>query len=202
MSAIRTHAIRLLRDLIAYYVPELKGKICAGPAESPKMRQWPHLSITPIKFVYYPDQASEHKELGSTRVIMNVGRFEGTVQLRLGAATTDKRADLEEKVLSVFLRTPGHPGILFAEVPAVHDAIVAWELLDDAWQDEMAFEKKWFSILTVTMQLPALVTRDSVYTIDDLRTSLTEDLTTDAADLPASDVETVKIDEAGDLSLP
>ena len=201
MSVIRTHALDLLAQCIATYVPELKGKICAGPTEAPKVRQWPHLSIWPVRFKYYPDQAHQHKELGSTRVVMNVGRHEALVQLRLGANTHNQRLALEEKLLNVFLRTPGRPGVLVNFIPNCHDATVAWELDEDEWENELAFSKKWFSIMTVLGQIPALVTRDSVYTIEELRLSLTEDLSTDFTTLPSSAVETVSVEEDGSITV-
>jgi hypothetical protein len=199
MAVLRTHAMDALKACIALYVPELQGKICAGPTEAPKTRVWPHLAIYPVRFSYFPNQAHEHKELGASKVVMNVGRHEGLVQLRLGATTHNRRIELEEKVINVFLRTPGRPGVLVTEIAACHDATVAWELDTDEWQNELAFSKQWFSLLTVLVQIPALVTREGVYSIEELRLTLTEDLTTPYDDLPASQQETVKLLEDGSL---
>jgi hypothetical protein len=200
MSVIKTHAIRALRNHITCRVPELVGKVCAGPAESPKLRTFPHLSITPVRFSYWPNQMEVHKHLGAAAALMDVGRFEGLIQLRLGAQTTDRRAYLAEKITNLFLETEGRPGILLTTIEDCHDMTVAWELGDDEWQDEQAFAKKWFSILTVTAQIPALVKKDGVFTIEDLRLSLTEDLTEDFDEIPASEIETVTIDEDGTLT--
>lgn len=201
MAVLRTYALSKFAECLGNRIPELKGKISGGPCEAPKARVWPHLNIWPIRFTYYPDQAAEHVELGATRMLMNVGRHEGTVQLRLGAATHLQRMELEQKVLDVFLGQVGRPGIIVIPVPECHDAIVAWELDDDEWVNELAFANKWFSIMTVRVQIPALVVRESVYELSDLRVSLTEDLETDVADIPASEVDTVSIDEDGVLTL-
>lgn len=200
MAVIRSHAMKLLAECIALYVPELKGKIGAGPCEAPQQRQWPHLNIWPIRFTYHPDQAAWHKDLGPSRAVMNVGRHEGIVQLRLGANTHERRLDLEEKVLSVFLRTPGRPGVLVTPVPDCHDATVAWELDTDEWENELAFSKKWFSILAVLVQIPALVTRDGAYSMEELRLTLTSDLTTPIDDVPASQQETAELLEDGTVT--
>lgn len=200
MAVIKTHALDGLAKYIRERVPELAGKINAGPCEAPKIRTWPHLNIWPIKFRYYPDQASLHSSSRS-KVVMNVGRHEGTVQLWLGATTDRRRRDLEDKVMDVFLSTPGRPGIVFFPVPCHDDAVVAWELVDGEWRNELALGKKWFSILAVTAQIPALVTRDGVYTIDDLRLTLTEDLTSEITEIPASQQETVRVLEDGSIEL-
>lgn len=200
MSVLRVHALQALADAIALAVPELAGRIGAGPCEAPKQRLWPHLNIDPVRFTYHPDQAEEHRAIGTSRVVMNVGRHEGLVQLRLGATTHIRRLELEEKVLSVFLSTAGRPGVLITEVPDYHDAVIAWELGEDEWENELAFDKKWFSIMTVQVQIPALVTRDGVYTIEDLRLTLTDDLETPIADVPATKIETVSIDDDGTIT--
>lgn len=199
MAVIRTHAMNRLISALEAAVPDLRGKVCKmGEPNQPRV--WPTLQILPIRFKYYPMQEHEHKELGTTRLVVDVGRHEGTVQLRLGATTPQKRWDLEDEILDVFLSPEGRPGVLITSIEKVHDAVVVWELDADEWENEKVFTKKFFSIMTVTVQIPALVTRDGVYTIEHLRMTLTEDLETDFDDLPAGWYETVTIDEDGDLT--
>jgi hypothetical protein len=207
MAVLRYEALILLAKCIGDAVPAIRGKICAGPAESPKRLGFPHLSINPIKFKYFPDQAAEPVELGDPdttehargKVLLNVGRHEGLIQLRLGAQTARLRAELEEKILAVFLGREGSPGVLVTPIPKCHNATVAWELDGDEWENEKAFDKKWYSIMTVMAQLPALVTRGSVYSIEELRLTLTEDLSTPIESVPAEEQETVQISEDGTI---
>ena len=142
MAILRHHALSQLAECIAEHVPALKGRICAGPAESPQRLSFPSLSIIPVRFRYFPDQAATHQTVGATSVVLNVGRHEGTVQLRLGAQTHRQRTELEERVLDVFLGQLGRPGVLLTTVPLCHDATVAWELDTDEWDSEKAFDKK------------------------------------------------------------
>lgn len=197
MAVIRTHAMNRLVAAIEAAVPELRGKVCKM-SEPNQARAWPTLQILPIGFKYFPMQEHEHKELGTSRLVVDVGRHEGTVQLRLGAITPQKRWDLEDEILDIFLSQEGRPGVLVTEIEEVHDAVVAWELDADEWENEKVFTKKFFSVMTVTAQIPALVTRDGVYTIEHLRMTLTEDL--DFDDLPAGWYETVTIDGNGGLT--
>ncbi len=199
MAVIRTHTMSALISVIEAAVPALRGKICKmGEPNQP--REWPTLQILPIRFKYYPMQSHEHKELGAHRLVEDVGRHEGTIQLRLGATNPQARWDLEDEILDIFTSQEGRPGVLLTTIEEVHDAVVAWELDTDEWENEMVFTKKFFSIMTVTVQIPALVVRGSVYTIEHLRFALTEDLETEYTDLPAGSIETVTIDEDGGLT--
>jgi hypothetical protein len=201
MAILRLKALTQLAECITNLVPSLKGKICAGPAEAPHRLAFPHLAINPVRFQYFPDQAAEVKPLGATQVLLNVGRIEGTVQLRLGARTHVQRATLEEQILEVFLQRPGSPGVLVTKVPQCHDAIVAWELDTHTWANEKAFDKKWYSIMTVAAQLPALVTRGSVHTLEEIRLTLTEDLSTPITQVPADEQETVSVQPDGSITV-
>jgi len=208
MAILRLEALNELAQCIAERIPALKGRICAGPAESPHRLQFPSLVIDPVRFRYFPDQAAEPTELSEPAptgippktVLLNVGRHEGTVQLRLGAGTKRLRAELEQKILNLFLEREGAPGVLVMTVPQCHNALIAWELDTDEWENEKAFDKKWYSVLTVAAQIPALVTRGSVHTIEEIRLTLTEDLQAPISDVPASAQETVTISTDGTVS--
>jgi len=208
MAVLRYEALRLLAACISDAVPALRGKICAGPAESPKKLTFPSLSLLPVSFKFMPDQAAEPYQLGDPdttvhvdgKVLLNVGRHEGLIQLRLGAQTARLRAELEEQILAVFLGRPGSPGVLVTAVPQCHNATVAWELDTDEWVNERAFDKKWYSLMTITAQLPALVTRGSVYTIEELRITLTDDLSLPIAQVPADQQETIDVAQDGTIT--
>lgn len=199
MAVIRTHAMDKLIAILTEAVPELADHICKM-GEPHLKRTWPTLQIIPIRFRYYPQQEHEHKGLSHSVAVFDVGRHQGTIQLRLGANTPAQRWDLEDKILNVFLSQEGRPGVLVTTIEEVHDAVVAWELEDDEWNNEKVFTKEFYSILTVRAQIPALITREGVYTIEAIRLSLTEDLSTEFTDLPTSAIETVEIDEDGNLT--
>lgn len=209
MAVLRLQALDALAACIGDFAPSLRGKIQPGPAESGKRLCFPNLAIIPVRFRFFPDQEAEVGELTGVppqglppnTALLNVGRHEGTIQLRLGAMTHRQRAQLEEEILAAFLSREGSPGVLVTVVPTCHNATVAWELDTDEWENERAFDKKWYSVLTVAAQLPALVTRGSVYTIEELRLALTEDLSTPISDLPATAIETVDIAEDGTISV-
>lgn len=180
-------------------IHELRGKICKM-GEPHLQRVWPTLQILPIRFKYYPMQEHEYLGVSASKAIFDVGRHEGTVQLRLGANTPDERWELEQKMIDLFLEPEHRPGVLVTTIEDCYDAVVVWELDDDEWRNEAVFTKEFFSLLTVRVQIPALVLRDSVYTIEDLRLSLTEDLHTAYSELPAASIETVQVDEDGNIT--
>jgi hypothetical protein len=199
MSVLRTHALDRLICAIEEAVPDLEGKICKM-GEPQKARVWPTLQVLPVRFKYFPMQEHFHADISRSKAIFDVGRHEGTVQLRLGATTSSERYRLEDAIIDLFVSQEGRPGILLTEIDDCHDAVVAWELDDDEWDNEKVFTKEYFSILTVRVQIPTLVYRDSVYTIEEIRLSLTEDLQTEYSSLPDSSIETLGIDEDGNLT--
>lgn len=202
MSVIRSEALLRLAEFVGNTIPALKGKVCAGHAESPKRLGFPHLSITAIRFRFFPDQASEHQHIGASAGVFNVGRVEGTVQLRLGAQTANRRYALEQEILEkVFWADLSRPGIVLFDVPSCHDARIAFELDESGWDDEKAFDKKWYSFATLALQMPALVTQGSVHTIEEIRLTLAEDLTSPASDIPDGSKESVSFDETGTITL-
>jgi hypothetical protein len=205
MAIIRLDALRALANCIQENIPELKTKVCPSQASANKRMTFPHLAIQAIGFKYFPDQALGVHEPSATKLVVNVGRHEGIVQLRLGSAARQRRYDYEQRILDLFLSEPLHPGVLLTPVTSctkLGDWMASWELEEDEWNDEMVFDNAWFSIMTITGQLPALVTRCGVHTIEQLRMGLTEDLTTefDASSFDTSpDIERVLINEDGSL---
>jgi len=194
MSVIRLRALQRLAAFIESAVPELSGVICGGQATPSHRLVFPSLAITAVRFTFYPDQATEHyAPANSTRAVFNVGRVEGTVQLRLGAATNAERYRLEQAISeAVWWADIDRPGIVLIDIPDCDGARVAFEQDADEWQDERAFDREWYSTMTCALQMPALVAKLGVETIEEIRLQLTEDLTSAA---PA--VDEVVIDETG-----
>jgi hypothetical protein len=199
---IRIRALQVLADLIQSCVPELKGHVCGGASENPHRLEFPSLGIYGIRFTFNPDQQEFVRKLGATRALFNIGRVEGTVQMRLGASSVRQRYELEEKILeNVFWRDIDRPGIVLVAIPECNDTQVAFELDGSTWEDEKAFDRKWYSIITTRLQLPVLVTSSPIYDIAEVRLTMTEDLTTPIATVPALEQETVSIDELGGFTL-
>jgi hypothetical protein len=193
--AVRTHALARLVAALEAACPELAKRI-TPEADRDEQIKWPKLGI---RVVRAPFKAYDRRKV--TRVggdtVYDVGHFEALVQFRLGAPTHRQRTDLGEKLLGAFLGSGYRPGVLVTALPECHDTVAAWELDDEGWADEMAFEQKWFSTLTVTGFLPALV-RTTTYKIEHLRLVVGADLT--STDPPPALVETVEVNEDGTLS--
>ncbi len=177
MAVIKLEALRGLREQIECAIPELEGKICAGQSPPDRDRPWPNLSIDLGRLRYEPDQAEDVFEPSPDKSVVNVGRHEGPVMLRLGAATLGERYELEQRLLDLFLGQIERPGILLTRVlscPELGQFTAAWMLDEEDWDDELAFDRKFYAILTLTATIPALVTRCGVYKIQDLRLGLAD----------------------------
>lgn len=201
MAVVRLEALRALADVIGAEIPDFL-EICAGPAPVGQLLVFPSLAINPGKYLYHPDQALEQHDPGPGKVVMNVGRFQGSVELRIFSENRNQRAELEQRVVNFFLGRVGAPGVRVTVVsacPELGDWVASWELEDFEWRDEQAFDNNWQSAITVTSTLPALVTRCDAYTIDQLQLGVTSDFVTAATpDLHAlPDVEVVQINQDG-----
>lgn len=206
MAVIRLEAWRRLGELIVCSIPELTDRVVIGQADAGRTQGWPSLVIDPRRMAYHPDQAEEVFEPSPGAVVMNVGRHEGPVQLRLGAATPFERYELEQRVLDLFLETPLHPGVLFSQVTACANLgpfTAAWELDEDEWGDEKAFSQEFYSDMTVLGIIPALVTRREAYTIQQLLLGINYTQTPTDGSPPAftsSEVEVVQVNEDGTIT--
>ncbi len=206
MSVIRLEALRRLEELIVCAIPELDGKVCVGQAPSGKDLTFPNLSLDPVRMKYFPDQALESFEPNQNTVVMNVGRHEGLLQIRIGAATLTKRYELEQAMMDLFLSTPLHPGVLFSQVtscPSLGPFTAAWELDEDEWRDEKAFNNQFYSEITCLGIIPALVTRRDAFTIEQLQLGLTHEFGTviNSSNFNNNpDVEVVQINEDGTIT--
>jgi len=199
MAIVRLEALKQLGKEIACAVPELKDRICIGQAPGSREIRWPHLAIIPVTWAYEPNQAREVDSPAPDRVIMEVGAHTARVQFRLGAADIYTRIALEQKIIDLFLSTPLHPGILLTDVAACPlEFRASWELQEDEWRNEAAFDKAYYSITQVNGIIPALVTRLGAWTIDQLQIGLTEEF--GASPFGPPSVEVVIVAEDGTIS--
>jgi hypothetical protein len=203
VAVVRIEALRKLGKAIECAIPELTGKICYGQAAANHTLEFPSLVIDPRRWKYHPDQAAEVFEPSPNTVVMNVGRHEADIEIRVGHKTLFQRYELEQKLLDLFLGTPGHPGILLTQITACEALgqwLAAWELEADEWRDERAFDQQFYSLIAITGIIPALVTRREVHTIEQLQLGL--DLSGPDSTLPITSplVEVVQINPDGTIS--
>jgi hypothetical protein len=192
--AVRLHAMGRFVAALEASCPALVGKISTEADRDEKMT-WPKMGIRVVRAPFKMNDRRRITRAGGMSVY-DVGHFEPLVQLRLGAPTHAQRADLGEQLLGAFLGTGFRPGILITPLPACHDTVAAWELDEEGWTDEAAFDKKWYATMTITGFLPALV-KAPTYTIEQLRLVVAADLREVGA--PPDYVETVSVLEDGTM---
>ncbi len=217
MASVRLKAFTALSRAIQEGVPELKGNVFIQPIDGSQSMPFseplscPHsLVITRNVFTYFPEQMQIVALPEPTIVVVKVGYHEGEVELRLASPDAEERADLEQRLLELFLGSVhpvtgvGRPGVLVTEVtdfPRLGDFVAAWELDDGDWREEAVFDRSRQSILSVNALIPALATREGVPTIESLRLALTEDFdkTFDETVTTGPGVEVVEIQADGSL---
>lgn len=197
MSLIRIRAMEMLKERIECSVPKLKDRVCAGYDTHPKVIDFPHLSIQSTRARYFPDQASEYRSPSPSVGVWNIGRMEAVVQLKIGCSNPDERYNLEDAVLSnVFLADLDRPGVYRFSIPDCEGALAAWELEEDTWQDEFGLDNGWYSTITTTLQIPVLVRKVGVYSINEIRLQFTTDLETPSITLDPNVIEeTIIVEE-------
>ena len=202
MAIVRIEALAALRTALECHVPDLRDRICVGQAPDGKEQGFPHLSILPHpgeRWRFYPDQETEVRRIAPGLVLVNVGRWEGVIQLRIGAATAAERNRLEAQVIDAFLATEGHPGIILTRVTSCEllgEWLAAWALAEDSWDDEKAFDRELYSTIEVDGTIPALTTRKG-YTIRQLKLGLTDMTTPALAAIAGEGAEVVAIQPDG-----
>lgn len=225
---IKIRALERLRDVIACEVKELQGRICAGPGTRDHKLKFPHVALIPQKFSFLPHQADERdhvrdvdRDFGPMTAIFNVGTWQGTVQVRIGAKDPETRYRLEYYIEQTFLgnidgTAPDardiagegflRPGVMLIDIPDCDDARCSFELEDDTWENEKVFTNEWYSIMNITANIPALVRAKGIPEIETLQLSLTQDLDTSVTSIAEADalldIETVNVAEDGTISPP
>ena len=206
MAIVRLEALRGLKARIECKVPELVGAICVGQADSAEDLVFPSLNIDPVRWRYNPHQAQDVRDAAPDRIVSNVGYHNATIQLRINAKNSYERADLEQKVLDLFLSNELRPGILLTNIvscPDLADFVAAWEFDEDEWEDGGAFSNQFESVLAINGVIPALVTYGSVHTIEQLLLGITHDMSTVFTAVTfdtSADVEVVEINQDGTIT--
>ena len=207
MAIIRLEALTALKVAIECAVPELKGQICVGQPFANRDQSFPAVSLYPVKWTYHPEQAEDRPGGGAQdRAVVAVGRHQSIIQIRIGAATPHKRDELEQKVLDLFLNTQLHPGVLLTPVlkcKALGEFLAAWELDEDEWDDDKAFDNQAWSQITCLGIIPALTTYGNAPTISEIQLGLTHEFGTTVT--PATfntdpTIEIVEVNEDGSIT--
>ena len=123
---------------------------------------------------------SDAVEPDAQSLVVSLGCWETTVQLRLACATLADRYALEESLTERWMQREGAPGVLCTTVttcPLLGDVLASWTLDDSDWTDDMAFSSQHWAVAEVSGVIPVLVTRRGVYSLNELRLGLTNDFT-------------------------
>lgn len=185
-------------------VPSLSGKIHTAQEGPNERAAFPCVSILMRSMTFDPAQADElwwNEDTDDGKLLMNVGCFSGTCEVRVYAKSVAERESLEQQILHALMAEPMSPGVVSLQTPEVtvnslvtlYQAPVAFCLDDAEWREEFAFENRRFSFIDLDAMFPALVTRDA-YTIETLVTALNHDIDSDIPD------EQVSINEDGDIT--
>lgn len=218
MSAVRLASFRKLAETIRNTIPELRDSVFIQPSDGSQSMPFSEplscpisLEITRSVFTYFPDQREVHGCPEPQVAIFKAGYHEGEIELRLAAPDPDERAEVEQKILEMFIGAEDpvtelpRPGVLVTVVtdcPRLNQFVASWELDDGDWREEAVFDRSRQSILSVNAMVPALAVRGSTPTIQSLRVAFTEDFDRefDTTVTSGEGVEVVQIDEDGNIT--
>ena len=210
IAVVRLEALNALKATIEAAVSELRGHVEIVQVPPDQHLTFPALAIVGTKFRYVPFQEDEARDDNgnailpdATSLVVNLGCWETTVQLRLATTTLAERYALQETLTELFLQREGAPGILCTTVtacPALGHILASWALNDGEWEDDKAFSSQHWAVLDVDGTIPVLVTRRGVYTLDDLRLGITQDFSTPKTSAGFDTVPVVKINEDGSIT--
>lgn len=211
MSVVRIEALAALAALIEAQVPELRDCVCVGTPPPSHQECMPSLAIQPTRWQYEPEQALESATLPGNVVVYNMGEHACSMVLSIVASTPAQRAELEGKVLDLFVgsthpRSGMHmPGVLVFAInacPQLGRFVASFELETDEWVDSLALDRIYESRIVATAHIPALCIERPVYSISTLVLGVTPDMTTTftpATAIPPA-VELVSINEDGSIT--
>lgn len=208
MSIVRVCALEALAEYLVSQVPELVDRVCVGVPPNSHDQTYPSMTINGVRWTFEPGEQEELDLPHPSTTVRRVGHHEGTVQIRILAATDGERDELSEAVIAAFRGFEDedgwpHPGTILSRVTdcGLVPWTACWDLDRDEWLNLRAFESLYESLIEVNARVPALVTKEGVYKVETLALGLTSDFTTTpSADMmipPA--VELVEINEDGTI---
>lgn len=204
MRNIKSVAAAVLAAHIKERIPVLQHvhSVWAEPEEA---NAYPCAVIVLRRSAYEPNQAGEVLDRDDG-VVVTLGRWSATFELRLYATTPTQRGDLEQAVIDLFMEAEGLPGVIplplpnlfVSGAPTVYQPVVAFDITSAEWREEMAFAKKRFSFIDVDASLPVLALRNAP-NIEQLVSALASQPAESPATMASEEVE---IDEDGTIGPP
>lgn len=165
---------------------------------------YPYIALLPGAFHFESAQADEVDATvdgGST--LVSLGSVVGDVEIRACSKYAGQREQLEDAITRAFYGDEQSPGLLLLSIPpfaidgaTFPDNISAAVDLDGdtTWDEERVFTQPRFSSIHVDVEFSMLVAK-SYPAIDTLIASITNDLTTPAAQL--TDSESISVNDDG-----
>lgn len=178
-SVIKLEALRGLESAIVAGIPALAGNTTIVQEPPDQKVRFPSLAIIPAgspRFRFCYDQV--HSRPTSSSIVAQVGTWEGSLQIRLAHANMHKRYEIQQEIENLFLQREGAPGVLLTTITTVDniaDFLVSWDMDDGGWEEEFAFSSQEWAVTTLDYVIPALVRREGVFSIEDLRLGVTTD---------------------------
>lgn len=191
MSLIKRAMADAFVDYLRCRLPPSLGvnveAIQAEAASWEEPTKFPSVRILPQKFTLDPSQETELDDSSPDKLLLDVGDFIGTIEIRVSAKTRPSRLIVEDAVLNVMLEREFTPGIVVLQTKPVvvggyvtaEAAVCTVELQDENWRDEQVLAKRRYTFMTLDAAYPALVVR-TAYPINQLVMAFTEDLNSDS----------------------
>lgn len=183
---------KAIADYIAANVTGLSGRVSEvldGPEQA---MVFPSATVLPDALTYEPQQADEvywRTDIDDGKIVLNVGDFAGTYELRLYTKTRPERELYEQRILDLFLSTQDAPGTIYVNTPtltvggyvSLYSAQIQVRLDSEQWREEFAFENRRYVFIDLDIAFPALVSRNAP-TMESLRVALTNALDSNVPD--------------------
>ena len=210
-AVVRLEALKSLGAAIELGISELRDHVEIVQVPPEQKLTFPSLALVGSKYRYTPFQEAEATddtgdtiEPDESSLVVSLGCWETTVQMRLACATLADRYALEESLTELWMQREGAPGVLCTTVtacPLLGNVLASWTLNDSDWTDDMAFSSQHWAVAEIEGVIPVLVTRRGVYSLDELRLGLTNDFTIPATSAGFDTVvPVVKINENGTVT--
>lgn len=164
---LKREAAKALAAHLEAVIPSLAGRVHTVHAEPETYAAYPSLYILPSKMRLETAQDLERDDAPRASVLVEVGSWVGTWELRIPGRSPYERQELEELVLQEFLAREGAPSTLVVAMAAVElDGVASTHrpsatfCLDAAeWDEEKSFSKQRYSFLDIDVEYPALTVR-------------------------------------------
>lgn len=167
MSSIRYNAAQSFASFLQPLIGDVPVFAGQQPYESDTV--FPSVAILPRKHRYVPIVYQEINIDNASHLLTKAGTMDGTVELRVYATTASDRELIEQRITEAFhSQSPLRPGIVVLETAPFNyggiswpnKALVAYELGDEDWQEEMVFSDKRYSFINLTSQYEVFISHN------------------------------------------